>query len=87
MLKEHQTGIPVVELRRKHGISDATFYAWRSKYGRYNGAPLKMEDTVDPHQNTMMVQSFVAAFANAARVSDVPEEARHARAQLHVLGG
>jgi len=30
---------------------------------------------VDPHQKTMMVQSFVAAFAKAARVSDVPEEA------------
>ena len=30
---------------------------------------------MDPHQKTMMVQSFVAAFANAARVSDVPEEA------------
>jgi hypothetical protein len=30
---------------------------------------------LDPHQKTMMVQSFVAAFAKAARVSDVPEEA------------
>ena len=30
---------------------------------------------MDPHQKTMMVQSFVAAFAKAARVSDVPEEA------------
>ena len=33
MLKEHQAGIPVVELCRKHGISDATFYTWRTKYG------------------------------------------------------
>ena len=32
-------------------------------------------DTVDPHQKTMMVEGFVAAFAKAARVSDVPEEA------------
>ena len=32
MLKEQQAGIPVVELCRKHGISDATFYTWRSKY-------------------------------------------------------
>ena len=30
---------------------------------------------MDLHQKTMMVQSFVAAFAKAARVSDVPEEA------------
>ena len=26
VLKEHQAGIPVVELCRKHGISDATFF-------------------------------------------------------------
>ena len=30
---------------------------------------------MDPHQKTMTVQSFVAAFAKTARVSDVPEEA------------
>ena len=33
VLKEHQAGLPVAELCRKHGISDATFYTWRSKYG------------------------------------------------------
>jgi putative transposase len=33
VLKEHQSGIPIVELCRKHGISDATFYTWRTKYG------------------------------------------------------
>src|ERR1700736_5167981 len=37
--------------------------------------PACRRDTVDPHQKTMMVQSFVAAFAKAARASDVPEEA------------
>ena len=33
VLKEHQAGIPVGELCRKHGISDATFYTWRKKFG------------------------------------------------------
>lgn len=33
ILKDHQAGIAVAEICRKHGISDATFYAWRSKYG------------------------------------------------------
>ena len=33
VLKEHQAGIPIVELCRKHGISDATFYTWRTMYG------------------------------------------------------
>lgn len=33
VLKEHQAGAPTADLCRKHGISDATFYTWRSKYG------------------------------------------------------
>lgn len=33
ILKEHQAGFGAKELCRKHGVSDATFYKWRSKYG------------------------------------------------------
>jgi len=33
ILKEHQAGMPVGDICRKHGISDATLYTWRSKYG------------------------------------------------------
>jgi putative transposase len=33
ILKEQQAGLPVSEICRRHGISDATFYTWRSRYG------------------------------------------------------
>ena len=33
IMKEHQAGLGAAELCRKHGISDATFYNWRSKFG------------------------------------------------------
>ncbi len=33
ILKEHQAGATATDLCRKHDISDATFYIWRSKYG------------------------------------------------------
>ena len=33
ILKEADAGAKVTELCRRHGISDATFYTWRSKYG------------------------------------------------------
>lgn len=36
VLEEAKTGIKVDELCRKHGISTATYYAWRSKYGGMN---------------------------------------------------
>ncbi|WP_269768435.1 transposase [Bordetella genomosp. 8] len=32
VLKEGETGVPVAELCRKHGISNATYYHWKSKY-------------------------------------------------------
>ena len=32
-LKESQNGVPVAKLCRTHGMSNATFYSWRSKYG------------------------------------------------------
>jgi putative transposase len=33
VLKEHAAGMSASDLCRKHGISDATFYEWRSRYG------------------------------------------------------
>ncbi|OAE71655.1 transposase [Achromobacter insolitus] len=32
VLKEGEAGMPVAELCRKHGISNATYYQWKSKY-------------------------------------------------------
>ena len=32
-LKEAEAGVPVKELCRKHGFSDAAFYGWRAKFG------------------------------------------------------
>ena len=32
-LKEAERGVPVKELCRKYGFSDASFYLWRSKFG------------------------------------------------------
>ena len=33
ILKEHQAGVSAGVLCRKHGVSDATFYKWRSRFG------------------------------------------------------
>ena len=47
ILKEHQAGIAVAEICRKHGISDATFYAWRSKYGGLEVSDAKRWKTLE----------------------------------------
>ena len=33
MLKQHEAGVKTADLCREHGISEATFYKWKSKYG------------------------------------------------------
>ena len=33
ILKQAEAGVPVPELCREHGMSSATFYKWRAKYG------------------------------------------------------
>jgi len=33
ILKQAENGVPVPELCRQHGMSNALFYKWRSKYG------------------------------------------------------
>ena len=33
VLREHELGAKTADLCRKHGISEATFYNWKSKFG------------------------------------------------------
>ncbi len=33
ILKEHEAGISVADLCRKHGVSDASIYKWKAKFG------------------------------------------------------
>ena len=32
VIKEYKSGVPVKEICRKHGISDASFYKWKAKF-------------------------------------------------------
>jgi len=41
ILKEAQGGTPVPELCREHGMSNSTFYKWRSKYGGMDASLLQ----------------------------------------------
>jgi len=41
ILREGEAGVPVAQLTRKHGISAATYYHWKSKYAGAGVAELK----------------------------------------------
>ena len=41
ILKEADAGMKVKDICRKHGVSDATYYKWKSKYGGMEASDLK----------------------------------------------
>jgi putative transposase len=47
ILKEAEAGVSAGELCRRHGISDATFYNWRKKYGGMDVSDAKRLKTLE----------------------------------------
>lgn len=41
ILKQQEAGRSVKDLAREHGISDATFYNWKAKYGGMEASDVK----------------------------------------------
>ena len=41
IIRQNESGIKVSELCREHGMSQATFYKWRSKYGGMDASLMK----------------------------------------------
>ena len=41
ILKEAEAGVRVADLCRTHGMSEATFYNWRAKYGGMDASEVK----------------------------------------------
>lgn len=47
ILKEADAGVPVKDICRQNGISDATYYNWKSKYGGMEASDLKRMKEVE----------------------------------------
>ena len=41
ILKEHEAGAKTADLARKHGVSEATLYNWKAKYGGMEASEAK----------------------------------------------
>ena len=51
ILKQAEGGIPVPELCREHGMSSATFYKWRAKYGGMDASLMaRLKELEDEHR-------------------------------------
>lgn len=68
MLKESEAGKTVEEICRAHGISAATFYKWRSKYGGLEASDLKkMRDLEQQHSQLKRMYADLAMENNALK--------------------
>jgi putative transposase len=52
-LKEHEAGITVAELCRKHGVSDASIYKWKAKYGGLEVSEAKRLKQLEDENNRL----------------------------------
>ena len=66
ILKEADAGMKVAELCRKHGISDATYYNWKSKYGGMSASELKRMREVEAENAKLKRMYADLALENAA---------------------
>ena len=41
VLREQEVGVPTAEVCRKHGVSSATFYKWKAKFGGLEASEAK----------------------------------------------
>jgi putative transposase len=66
ILKEADAGLAVKQVCRKHGISDATFYNWKSKYGGMSASELKRLREVEAENSKLKRMYAELALENTA---------------------
>ena len=66
ILKEADSGMQVKELCRKHGVSDQTYYNWKSKYGGMEASDLKQMKELERELSQMKRMYADIALENRA---------------------
>ena len=66
VLKEGEAGVPVAQIMRKHGVSQATYYNWKSKYGGASAAELKRLKELEAENAKLKRMYADVALENAA---------------------
>lgn len=66
ILKEADAGLPVKEVCRKYGISSATYYNWKSKFGGMDASQLKRLKEIEQELSQMKRMYADMALENQA---------------------
>lgn len=94
ILKAHQAGLSAAELCERHGISDATFYKWRSKFGGMEVVDAKRLRALEEENGrlkellTGMMMDVATLRKNLERTvfAQLETESRHSQAGSAVWG-
>jgi putative transposase len=70
ILKEGEAGIAVAELVRKHGISAATYYNWKSKYAGVEVSDLKRMKELET-ENAKLKRMYAELALENTAIKDV----------------
>ncbi len=82
ILKQNGAGTPAPELCREHGMSNATFYKWRSKFGGMDASLMKrMKELEDENRRLKKMYAEEKLKAEIARVAieKIPDKAGQAQ--------
>lgn len=70
ILKEHDLGAKTADLCRKHGISEASFYNWKAKYGGLEVSEAKRLKGVES-ENARLKKLLADAMLDNAALKDL----------------
>jgi putative transposase len=70
ILGEGESGLPVAEVCRKHGISNVTYYQWKSKYAGVSASELKRIKDLEAENSKLKRMYAELALENTA-IKDV----------------
>ena len=87
-LREAEAGLPVKELCRKHGFSEASYYLWRSKFGGMSvpdAKRLKELETENGRLKKLLAEQVLEAGREAFLAGRIPRK-RYASASSPVDG-
>jgi putative transposase len=69
-LKEHEAGVSVADLCRKHGVSDASIYKWKAKFGGLEVSEAKRLKTLED-ENTRLKRLLADSMLDNAALKDL----------------
>ena len=70
ILKEHEAGVAVADLCRKHGVSDASIYKWKAKFGVMDVSEAKRLKALED-ENTRLKRLLADAMLDNAALTDL----------------